>query len=188
MGGASLQRREGFNWRVDGTRPYEMELGSDETEIQRCMSSGPLPASIRLGCGDVIQAALCTRLPSLLCCPANGCTPSSQTEVPIFDGAILNSRERFPSGDKGGWDRNRLTRFFQCIHIGGDFLLWRLHRLNGIDQHNMIVTTFGNITAINHMPPIQDQMDRKPLGPGFRCTPWPKSGRQVLPPASRHHR
>jgi hypothetical protein len=40
---------------------------------------------------------------------------------------------------------------------GGDDTLWRLHRLNAIDKHNMLVAVWGNITAVNGLPPIMDQ-------------------------------
>ncbi|MGD1108418.1 MAG: hypothetical protein ABR865_15355 [Terracidiphilus sp.] len=147
-----------------GTRPYEIKVESDadgNPEVH-VIKAEPIPASIRLGCGDVIQN-LRSALDYLACAlvRAIGCIPSGQTEFPVFDGAILNSKDKASFQRKTKGMRQEAIDQILSMHPyqGGDNLLWRLHRLNRIDKHNMLVTTLGNITAINGLPPIEDLWD-----------------------------
>jgi hypothetical protein len=143
------------------TRPYEIKVESDDDgnpEIH-VIKADPISASIRLGSGDVIQN-LRSALDYLACAlvRANGCSPSSQTEFPIFDGPILNNKDKASFRRKTIGMRQEAIDQILSMHPyqGGDNLLWRLHRLNLIDKHNMLMTTLGNITAINGLPPIED--------------------------------
>jgi len=145
------------------TQPYEVGVEQDTESGElfvHVLKADPIPPAIRLGCGDAIQTLRST-LDYLTCAlvRANGKSPSSQVEFPIFEHLIENAEDRknFDRKVKGMRDEAREQILLMKPYQGGDNTLWRLHRLNRIDKHNMLVTALGNITAINGLPPIGDR-------------------------------
>jgi hypothetical protein len=147
------------------TRPYEIRIETDtesgEPEVH-VLKAAPIPPAVRLGCGDAIQT-LRSALDYLACAlvRANGSTVNKHVEFPILDHPIRNSEDRKIFGKKVAGMRqeasDQILKMKPCQ--GGDNVLWRLHRLNIIDKHRMLMTAFGNITAVNSLPPIAEQWD-----------------------------
>jgi hypothetical protein len=145
------------------TNPYSITVDV-ETEtgkpIVQITKADPVPPQINLIAGDAIQN-LRSSLDYLACALVrqNQASPSKFTEFPIFDQPISTRKleARFDGKVKGM--RHEVANQIKDIrpYQGGDNLLWRLHRLNIIDKHNMLVTVFGNITAVNGLPPVADQ-------------------------------
>jgi hypothetical protein len=172
---AMIQVREKIDWankHIDDfkaalsefieTNPYSIQIDT-ETESGRplvhVLRADPVPPKICLIAGDAIQNLRST-LDYLACAlvRVNGNTPSRFTEFPIFDGPITSKIEsRFYKKVEGM--RPEVVQQIRDVrpYQGGDDLLWRLHRLNIVDKHNMLVTALGNITAVNGLPPIDDQ-------------------------------
>jgi hypothetical protein len=131
-----------------------------ETALVQFRKADPVPPQINLIAGDAIQN-LRSSLDYLACALVrqNQASPSKFTEFPIFDQPISTRKleARFDGKVKGM--RHEVANQIKDIrpYQGGDNLLWRLHRLNIIDKHNMLVTVFGNITAVNGLPPVADQ-------------------------------
>ena len=144
------------------TKPYGVRV-DDETDpakpLIHIIKADPVPPEIRLIAGDVIQHLRST-LDYLACAlvRANNQPVGRTIEFPISDGPITSKNEdRFAAKVKGM--RKEVIRQIKDVHAyqGGDNLLWRLHRLNIVDKHNMLVTALGGITAANDLPPIGDQ-------------------------------
>ena len=146
----------------NATQPYSLRVDT-ETEPGKSsvhiLKADPVPPEIRLIAGDAIQNLRST-LDYLACAlvRANGNTPTRFNEFPIFDFPITSKLEaRFRKKVEGM--RKEVVDSIRNIHPyqGGDNTLWRLHRLNTIDKHNMLVAVWGNITAVDGLPPISDQ-------------------------------
>jgi len=145
------------------TEPYSITVDV-ETEpaspLVHILKADPVPPEISLIAGDAIQN-LRSSLDYLACVLVrrNGGIPGKLTEFPIFDQPIAtpNIETRF-SGKVKGMRKEVIDKIRDIHpHQGGDNLLWRLHRLNIIDKHNMLVAVWGNITAVNGLPPLTDQ-------------------------------
>jgi hypothetical protein len=149
--------------RFNATQPYSLrvdtETDSESSSIQ-ILRAEPVPPEIPLIAGDAIQNMRST-LDYLVCAlvRANGKIPTRFNEFPIFDSPITSSKSETRFLKKVEGMRQEVIdaiRNLQPYH-NGDNTLWRLHRLNVIDKHNMLVAVWGNITAVNGLPPITDQ-------------------------------
>jgi hypothetical protein len=146
-----------------GTGPYSITVDV-ETEpakpLVHILKADLVPPEISLIAGDAIQNLRST-LDYLACAlvRTNGKDPGPLIEFPIFDKPITTSKleDRFCRKVEGM--RKEVIDQLRDIHAyqGGDNLLWRLHRLNIVDKHNMLVAAWGNITAVNGLPPLTDQ-------------------------------
>lgn len=148
--------------KFNATQPYSLRVDVETDPAKpfvHMLKAEPVPTEIRLIAGDVIQNLRST-LDYLACAlvRANGSVPTRSNEFPIFDGPITSKLEtRFRKKVEGM--RKEVIDAIRNLHPyqGGDNTLWRLHRLNAIDKHNMLVAVWGNITAVNGLPPIADQ-------------------------------
>lgn len=145
-----------------GTQPYSVRVeidGESDAPVVHVLKAAPIPPAIRLGCGDAIQT-LRSALDYLVCSlvRANGNIPTSQVEFPVFDRPIQNASDRRSFNKKvEGMRQEASEQILQMKpYEGGDNTLWRLHRLNIVDKHKMLMTAFGNITAVNGLPPIAE--------------------------------
>ena len=128
--------------------------------IRDSTKADPIPPEISLLAGDAIQN-LRTALDYLACGLVlwNNQTPTSKTEFPIFDEEPVASKDKARFDGKIEGARDKAIDAIRDIHPyqGGDNTLWRLHRFNRIDKHNMLITAWGAATAVNGFPPIGDQ-------------------------------
>jgi len=145
------------------THPYSLEVNADPKTgkpLVHIVKASRIPPEITLIAGDVIQN-LRTALDYLACGLVrwNHKAPTSHTEFPIFDHAPVTPSDeaRFRRKVKGM--RQEAIDAISATHPyqGGDDTLWRLHRLNRIDKHNMLITAWGNITSITGRPLFGDQ-------------------------------
>ena len=148
-----------YSLRVD----VETDPANPSVEV---LKADPVTPTIRLSSGDAIQN-LRSALDYLVCAlvRANG-TPTAQIEFPILRGPILTSDDEANFARKVAGLRQEAINQIRAIHPykGGDDTLWRLHQLNRIHKHNMLVATLGNITAIDGLPPPLPRMERQSMG------------------------
>jgi hypothetical protein len=145
------------------SKPYSLRVDT-ETEsgkpLVQMLEVRNIPPEISLTVGDAIQN-LRSALDYLACglVDANKGVIGRWTEFPIFDGPIVTSRDKARFSGKVEGMRQEAIDDIRDLHPyqGGDNLLWRLHRLNIVGKHKMLVTAWGSITAINGLPPIEDQ-------------------------------
>jgi hypothetical protein len=85
--------------------------------------------------------------------------PTAQIEFPILKGPILTSKDESNFARKTAGIRQEIVDRIRSInpYKGGDNTLWRLHELNRIDKHNMLIATLGAVTAVNGLPAIDVQ-------------------------------
>jgi hypothetical protein len=109
-----------------------------------------IPPEVPLIIGDVLQnlRSAVDHLAGQLVRAANN-TPDRDTAFPVYETA-----EKFQSGCKRQihlmrQDAQDAIKFVQPYKGGNGDTLWRLHRLNNIDKHNLIFTTFASVTQIN---------------------------------------
>ena len=148
--------------RFNATEPYSLRVDTEtdpESPLIQILKAEPVPPEIPLIAGDAIQNLRST-LDYLVCAlvRANGEIPTRLNEYPVYDGPITPKREAQILKKVEGVRQEVIDaiRNLQPFY-GGDNTLWRLHRLNIIDKHNMLVAVWGNITAVDGLPPIMDQ-------------------------------
>jgi hypothetical protein len=169
-----------------GTDPYTVRIETDSESgkpVVHILKADPIPPEISLLAGDVFQN-LRTALDYLACAlvRASGADPTG-TAFPILDGPIVSAKdEKFFSGKVEGM-RKEIIQAIRDIHPyqGGDNKLWRLHRLNNIDKHNLLVAAWGSITAVNGLPPINDRWVNSHQWAALPGIPFPlKQGTQFV--------
>ena len=142
--------------------PYSLKVDIDPNTrkpLFQITKAYPIPPDISLIAGDAIQN-LRTALDYLACGLVlwNNQTPTTHTEFPIFDKEPITARDkaRFSGKIKGA--RQEAIDAIWAIHPyqGGDNTLWRLHQLNRIDKHNMLITAWGAVTGVNSFPAMGD--------------------------------
>jgi hypothetical protein len=130
--------------------PYK--VGTKVDEQTQCLvyyitQAEEIPAAISLIAGDVLQN-LRTALDHLAwqLVPAGG--RNSQTAFPISDDVIKYSSDKVRkiSGmPEAAVDAIDATKPFK----GGNDAIWRLHRLNNIDKHRLLVTVGASFRSVN---------------------------------------
>ncbi len=141
------------------TNPYRIAIDVEtepEKPVIHILKADAVPPDIRLIAGDAIQNLRSTL--DYLACALVG-SPDRSTEFPIFDEPIATPKLEARFSRKVQGMRKEVIDQIRDFHPhhGGDNLLWRLHRLNIVDKHNMLIAALGNITAVNSLPPITDQ-------------------------------
>jgi hypothetical protein len=148
-----------------GSKPAPYAVRVDpETEsgepIVHTLKADAIPLSLMAIVGDAVHN-LRSALDHIACALVwdTGSEPLKQVEFPILDGPIVTQKDeaRFMTKVQGmrqdAIDAIRGIRPYK----GGNDLLWRLHRFDVIDKHKMLVAALGNITAVNGLPPLEDQ-------------------------------
>lgn len=145
-----------------GKNPYSLRIEDDlegGDPFVHIIKADPVPPEISLLAGDVFQN-LRSALDYLVCAlvRANGKTVDGNS-FPIFDHAPTSSADKRAFRRKVEGIREEIIQVIGDTHPyqGGDNKLWRLHRLNNIDKHNLLVAAWGGVTAVNGLPPIVDQ-------------------------------
>jgi hypothetical protein len=143
--------------------PYSLKVDVDPNTrkpLFQITKACPIPPDISLVAGDAIQN-LRTALDYLACGLVlwNNQTPTTKTEFPIFDHAPVTAKDKARFNGKIEGMRQEAINAIWDIHPyqGGDNTLWRLHRLNRIDKHNMLITAWGAVTGVNSFPAMGDQ-------------------------------
>jgi len=143
--------------------PYSLRVDT-ETEfgepVVHVLKADPIPHELLTVLGDAIhnlRSALDHCAFALV--RANHCVPTKRVEFPILEGPIVSKKDEATFMNKVEGMRKEVIDAIRGIrpYKGGDDLLWRLHRLDIIDKHHMLVAAFGSITAIDGFPPIDEQ-------------------------------
>src|SRR5579862_4046917 len=149
----------------NATQPYSLRVdveGEPRKPSVHILKADPLPPSACLILGDAIHN-LRSALDYLACSlvRANRTEPTPKTEFPILDGPLTTTKREARFAGKVEGMRKDVIQAIRDIHPykGGNDTLWRLHRLDVIDKHNMLVTGFGSITAVGRLPSIQGRWD-----------------------------
>ena len=148
-----------------GKEPYRIAVETDGDSGQpvvHVLKADAVPPEICLIAGDAIQN-MRSALDYLTCAlvKVNGKEPSPFTEFPIFNGPIVTAKNKARFDRKVCGVGQKAIDQIKSIHPykTGDDLLWRLHRLNLIDKHNMLIAGLGNITAANGHALITEHWD-----------------------------
>lgn len=159
-------------------RPYDIRIDVEAdplNPIVEIIRADPIPPDLRCVLGDAIHN-LRAALDHLACAlvRAKDGIVSPHTEFPILDDPITTTKREARFQDKVQGMGKEAIDAIRAIHPyhGGNDALWRLHRLDITDKHNMLVMAWGSITAINGLPPISDQWngDRWVSVPGIPLT------------------
>jgi len=139
--------------------PYK--IGTKEDEKTRCLvyyitQAEEIPAAIPLIAGDILQN-LRTALDHLAWQLVPAGDRNSQTAFPISDDATKYSSDKLRKIDgmpKAAADGIDATKPYK----GGNDAIWRLHRLNNIDKHRLLVTVGASFRSVNLGPHIIGEM------------------------------
>ena len=151
--------------------------------IYRLSKCTPIPPEISLIAGDVFQN-LRSALDYLACglVRANGKEPTPKTEFPVLEGIPTTAKQktRFDVKVEGMRQEAKDAILALKPYKGGDDNLWRLHKLNIIDKHQLLITGWATISAIDGIPDIGDKwVDEKWVG--IPDIPFPlKQGDQLF--------
>jgi hypothetical protein len=147
------------------SKPYALRV---DVEIESAnptvhiIKADPVPPDLLTIAGDAIHNFR-SSLDHLACAlvRAHGNEPSKYVEFPILEGPITTAKIESAFAGKVQGMRENVQDAIRAIHPyqGGNNTLWRLHRLDVIDKHKMLVAALGNITAVNGFPPIEDKWD-----------------------------
>src|ERR1700733_5044928 len=123
------------------------------------LKADPIPPSLVCIAGDVIHN-LRSALDHIVCAlvQANGNSVIKENEFPIFDDPIATAKLQARFALKVEGMRKEPQDAIRDIHPyrGGNDTLWRLHRLDVIDKHKMMLAGFGAISAANGCPLVPD--------------------------------
>jgi hypothetical protein len=147
------------------TEPFEISVDANADtgrNLNMVVRAEPIPENLRAIAGDCIQnlrSALDHLVNALVL--SNGGTPSNQNEFPVLQGPISNNGERknFDRKVKGMRQEAKDQILSMKPYQGGDNTLWRLHEFSRTDKHVTLLSTLGSTTAINGLPPVEDQWD-----------------------------
>jgi hypothetical protein len=128
------------------SHPYSIVIESDpETQetLYRLAKDFVVPDGLRLMAGDIVQNLRST-LDYLACAlvRANGENPTNQTCFPISEDVPTTPEDEKSFSRKVKGMRKDVVDLIRTIkpYRTGDYLLWRLHRLNNIDKHRLLLT------------------------------------------------
>jgi hypothetical protein len=114
----------------------------------------PVPPEMLCVVGDAIHN-LRSALDHLACALiyVNGSKPSPKVEFPILDGPITTAKREARFAGKVEGMRKEVIDAIRDIkpYQGGNDALWRVHRLDVIDKHDVLIGGIGNITAVNSL-------------------------------------
>jgi hypothetical protein len=134
------------------SRPYKILTKHDENTrelIYYVASLNPTPARVLFVTGDAIQN-LRSALDYLVCrlVEANRGTVTSDTSYPVFKDATVYHAQRLR---KVQGMRQDAINFIDATkpYKGGTDDLWRLHKLNNIDKHRLLLTIGAEFQSIN---------------------------------------
>ena len=168
-----------------GTDPYGVIPKPDPKTggIQYCVVEAPgVPVEIALLSGEIIQnlrSALDYLIVQLL--DVEGKKPNARTGFPVYD-----SREKFEADPfrkieliqrQSAIDTIRATNAYK----GGNDALWKLHRLNLRDKHNLLIVVgmdFSTIDAFGHFK----RMGIMPSQIETRGLRWRPAGKSIICP------
>lgn len=147
------------------SEPYSLRIDFDAKAANptvHILKADPIPPELLAIAGDAIhnlRSALDHLAYALV--HANGQVPTQKTEFPILDGPITTAKLKTRFAAKVEGMRKEVIDSIRGIkpYQGGNNALWRIHRLDVIDKHKMLVAGLGNITTVNGYPPIGDQWD-----------------------------
>jgi hypothetical protein len=147
------------------TEPYSLRIDADtdpSNPVIQVLKADPIPPELMTIAGDAIHN-MRSALDHLACAlvRANGNVPTIKTEFPILDRPIATAKIGARFAGKVEGMRKEVIDAIRAIepYQGGDNTLWRLHRFDVIDKHNMLIGALGNITTMDGYPPIGDRWD-----------------------------
>ena len=109
-----------------------------------------IPFDVPIVCGDILQnlrSALDHLAGQLVYAAGN--TPDRNTAFPVSDTGAKYKAESARKIQLMRRDAINSINATEPYKGGKGEAIWRLHRLNNIDKHNLIFTTFANVTAID---------------------------------------
>jgi hypothetical protein len=128
------------------SHPYTIVIESDphtQETLYRLAKDFVVPDTLRLMAGDIIQN-LRTALDYLACAlvRANGETSTIHTYFPISENIPSTPEDQKSFARKVKGMRQEAVDLVLTIkpYKGGNNALWRLHRLNNIDKHRLLLT------------------------------------------------
>jgi hypothetical protein len=137
------------------TNPYGTVIERDPKTRQRTYvvtKITPIPPDIRLIAGDAIQN-LRSALDYLACAlvRANNSEPSKQVALPISESEPLTKKEQAAFARQVDGMRQDAIDAIKAIkpYKGGNDTLWRLHRLNIIDKHRLLMAAGTCVSRVN---------------------------------------
>jgi hypothetical protein len=132
--------------RFTNSHPYSIVIESDpqtQETLYRLKEDFVVPPHLRLIAGDILQHLRSTLdyFASTLV-RANGNEPTTHTSFPISDNVPLTPKDEESFSRKIKGVREDAVSLIRKIepYKAGDYALWRLHRLNNIDKHRLLVT------------------------------------------------
>lgn len=147
--------------------PYPVSRYQDPTSgyvVHYVDSVRPIPPAISLIAGDAIaniRSAL-DHLAYQLFLVGSGEGDGTHVYFPIFDSV---QEYEAKSGRKIKGMSEEAKRAIAAVkpYLGGNLLLWQLHKLNNLDKHRLIVTVFARLGTVNFPdavgdPSIQERM------------------------------
>ena len=128
------------------SHPYTIVIESDpktQETLYRLARDLIVPSGFRTLAGDILQnlrSALDYLAYALVI--ANGGKPTTSTMFPISDNGPSSPKYESSFGGKVNGMRQDVVDLIRTVkpYKGGDDVLWRLHRLNNIDKHRLLVT------------------------------------------------
>ncbi len=173
--GSKLQRAEkhikDFGIAVERfkkTNPYEIVRQPDPEPGKRIYDvkrADAVPPIIRATAGDVLQN-LRTALDYIACgvVKANGGEPTADTYFPILKKApTAEQLETAFNGKVKGASKDAINKIASLKpYQGGDDVLWRLHMLNKIDKHRLLMAAQSSMSRLNFDGPIRREPDGFP--------------------------
>jgi len=153
--------------RFKATKPYEvvrqpdLQAGKIVYDVVKADQVWP---SIPAIAGDVLQN-LRTALDYMVCCLVPNCrTGIAKVYFPIIDSAPTPEQlESAFDGKVKGIDRNVVNKIAALKpYQGGDNVLWRLHRLNIIDKHRLLVAVQSQMSRFDFSGPVVIDADGFP--------------------------
>ncbi len=143
--------------------PFSISLDF-ETEPEKVtvqiLKANAVPAELLPVIGDVIhnlRSALDHLSYALV--KVTGKEPSTKNEFPILDGPLTKPKFQKRFEDKLVGMNPEVMEMIRQIrpYKGGNDALWRLHRLDIVDKHQMLIVALGNITAVGGYPRFEEE-------------------------------
>ena len=137
------------------TNPYEFAVEVDPNignKIYTLIKVTPVPPQVRLAAGDAIQN-MRSALDYLACglVAVNKVEPSDQVGFPISESEPLSDRQQARFQGKVQGMRQDAIDAIKAIkpYKGGNNTLWRLHHLNRIDKHRLLMAAGACVSLVD---------------------------------------
>lgn len=151
--------------RFRGANPYSLMVDVEAQPAKptvHVLKADPVPPIISIASGDAIHN-LRSALDHIACVLvlANGNPITERTGFPIMDYPPSSAEEKRSCRRKVQGMRQEAIDAIRSVnpYKAGDVTLWRLHSLDIIDKHKMLVAAFGSITAVNGILPLNPDRD-----------------------------